>query len=450
MSVLPSDIVAYGSANMPETDGVIIGGAVDFSRRIAFYDISPAGAVDFVSSNPTDTGVYIQIAGRDATGAIQTPAALALNGTTPVTGSQSFERLLYGVVSGASPNGPLSNPVSGTNTTTSGTMTSGATSMSVASHTGFPGANNYYIAVDTGANFEIMQVTGGQGTATWTVVRGVSGPNAGVAHGSGVAVYLMPLGDVAAIAHTPVISAHTAQAGSANHSGTTPALMKLQAGDGASVSSGMIIRTTSNTGANQIRMIVATAGYGSDVVAVNRDWSTVPDATTVYNVSQGMLFETGFTSSGISYGDPNPVTSVLRCFSTAAADVPTGSARYFFEKVFVANNNAATALTGAQIEIASETPTLPSGALLDAALCAGLNDSNTASARQQASSFVPSGSGSFSTQPAFISVPAPGNLPPGSAPNAAGAQGVWLRLTLPAGTAAYKGSTDLRAQGSTT
>lgn len=450
MSVLPSDIVAYGSANMPEADGVAVGGAVDFSRRVAFYDITPTGTIDFVSSNPADTGVYVQVAGRDPTGAIQIPTAVALNGTTLVTGSQSFERLLYGAVSGASPNGPLSNPSSGTSTTTSGTLTSAATSMTVASHTGFPSSNNYYVAVDTGASFEIMQVTAGQGTTTWTVVRGVSGPNAGVAHGSGVTVYLMPLGDVAAIAHTAVVSGHTAQSGSANHSGTTPALLKLQSGDGATVSPGMIVRTTSGTGSNQIRMIVATAGYGTDIVAVNRDWSTVPDATTVYNVSQGMLFETGFASSGTSYGDPNPVTSVLRCFSTAAADVPTGSARYFFEKVFVANNNTATALTGAQVEIASETPTLPSGALLDAALCTALNDANTASARQQASSFVPSGSGSFSTQPAFISVPAPGNLPPGSAPNAAGAQGVWLRLTLPAGTAAYKGSTDLRAQGSTT
>ena len=34
MSVVPSDIVVYGSANMPETDGVTaIGGAVDFTRR---------------------------------------------------------------------------------------------------------------------------------------------------------------------------------------------------------------------------------------------------------------------------------------------------------------------------------------------------------------------------------------------------------------------------------
>ena len=36
MSVLPSDIVTYGSANMPEADGSPVGGTVDFTRRIAF------------------------------------------------------------------------------------------------------------------------------------------------------------------------------------------------------------------------------------------------------------------------------------------------------------------------------------------------------------------------------------------------------------------------------
>jgi hypothetical protein len=296
-----------------------------------------------------------------------------------------------------------------------------------------------------------MQVTAGQGTNSWTVVRGVSGPAPqGIAHLAGAAIYLMPVGDVAAISHTAVVSAHTAQAGAANHAGTTPPLMVLQAGDGAAVSPGMIIRTTGGTGPNQIRMIIATSGYGTDTVAVNRDWSTIPDNTTTYNVSEGMLFETGFASSGSTYGDPNPVTSVVRCFSTAAADVPTGSARYFFEKVFMVNNNTATALTGAQVEIASETPTLPSGALLDLGLTTALNDANSASARQQVSSFLPTGVSSFTTQPAYVNVPAPGNLPPGAAPNAAGAQGCWLRLTLPAGTAAYKGSADLRTQGATT
>ena len=55
MSVLPSDIVVYGSANMPEADGATVGGAVDFTRRVAFYDISPAGSVDVISSSTGDT-----------------------------------------------------------------------------------------------------------------------------------------------------------------------------------------------------------------------------------------------------------------------------------------------------------------------------------------------------------------------------------------------------------
>ena len=229
----------------------------------------------------------------------------------------------------------------------------------------------------------------------------------------------------------------TAQAGSANASGMTPALFKLQAGDGGAVSIGQVIWTKSGTGANQLRQIIATAGYGTDVVAVSRDWSPVPDGTTAYKILQGMLFEIS----------PNKITSITRAFATSAADAAGGSARTYYEKVFVVNNNTATALTGAQIEIASESPTLPSGALLDIALCTGLNDVNTSTNRQAAPA---SGAGPFVTQPAFVNVPGAGNLPPGAAPNTSGAQGLWLRLTLPAGTAAYKGSADLRTQGTTT
>jgi hypothetical protein len=58
--------------------------------------------------------------------------------------------------------------------------------------------------------------------------------------------------------------------------------------------------------------------------------------------------------------------------------------------------------------------------------------------------------GAFTTQPAFLSVPSPGNLSPGSTPNAAGAQAVWLRLTLPADAMPYKGSADLRTQATPT
>jgi hypothetical protein len=360
MSVLPSDLVVYGSADMPEADGLTTGGAVDFTSRVAFYDITPTGTVDVVSSSASDTATQIHYYGRDASGVIQNET-LTLSGQTPVVGTKSLERLLYAAISG-----------------------------------------------------------GGGATKPIATVAGTAA-----------------VGDVALFSHTAVVSGHTAQTGSANHVGTTPALFKLQAGDGAAVSVGQIIRTTSGTGANQLRQIVATSGYGTDVVAVNRDWGTVPDNTTVYTVSQGMLFEIA----------PNAVTFVTRCFATAAADIPTGSTRTFYEKVFAVNNNTATALTAAQIEVASETPVLPGAAALDLALCTALNDTGTVANRQTAPA---SGIGSFVVQPALVNVPGAGNLPSGAAPNAAGAQGVWLRLTLPAGTAAYKGSADLRTQGTTT
>jgi len=367
MSVLPSDIVVYGSANMPEADGAINGGAVDFTRRVAFYDIAPAGSVDVISSSTTDTATKITYYGRDVTGIIQSQT-LTLNGQTWITGSQPLERLLYAALSGATANGPVADP---------------------------------------------------GGTAA-------VGDVALAAHNC-----VLPSGSV-----TTDLTVRTAQNGSANHSGTTPALLKLQAGDGIGVSVGQIIWTKSGTGSNQLRQIIATSGYGTDLVAVNRDWGTIPDNTSTYKILQGMLFEIS----------PNTVTAVIRMFSNTAADGPTGLQRTYYEKVFVVNNSTGTALTGAQIEVASETPSLPSGALLDLALTTALNDTGTAANRQGAPS---SGVGSFIAQPALVNVTGPGNLPPGSAPNTISAQGVWLRLTLPAGAASYKGSADLRTQGTT-
>jgi hypothetical protein len=372
MSVLPSDIVAYGSANMPEADSLTIGGAPDLTRRIAFYDVTPAGTCDVISSSSSDTATKITVYGRDSTGAIQTYTQ-TLNGQTWVTGSQTFERLLFAALSGATANGPVANP-------------------------------------------------GGSAAA----------------------------GDVALAAHDCVLPAssvttdtnvHTCQTGSANASGVTPALLKLQSGDGASCSVGQIVWTKGGTGPNQIRQIIAVSGYGTDVVAVSRNWGTVPDNTTTYKILQGMMFDIQNTAGSGS----TAVTAVIRCFSTSAADVPSGSTRTYYEKVFIVNNNTATALTGAQIEVASETPSLPTGAALDLGLSSTQDDSLTTTNRQTAPSGI-----SFTTQPALVSVPGTGNLPPGSAPNTAGAQGVWLRLTLQPGTAAYKGSADLRAQGTTT
>src|SRR5260370_20873499 len=104
-------------------------------------------------------------------------------------------------------------------------------------------------------------------------------------------------------------------------------------------------------------------------MAVSRDWATIPDNTTTYKILQGMLFEIS----------PNPVTAVIRTFSNPAADGPTGVQRTYYEKVFAVNNNTGAPLTGAQIQVASEMPSLPSGALLHLALTPPLHDTDTIS-----------------------------------------------------------------------
>jgi FtsP/CotA-like multicopper oxidase with cupredoxin domain len=61
--------------------------------------------------------------------------------------------------------------------------TAGQTTITVASAAGFPASGSYYIRIDN----EVMQVTGGQGTTTWTVLRHQLG-TAAATHPSGAAV----------------------------------------------------------------------------------------------------------------------------------------------------------------------------------------------------------------------------------------------------------------------
>lgn len=348
MSVLNSDIVFYGSANMPSVDGSTAGGAVDFTKRVSFTSLPSASTVDYVSSSASDTAATLAVTGRDSTGVLKTETK-TLTGVTPVAGSQSFERLLQAVAGG------------------------------------------------TGA-----------------------------------------VGDIAAISHTAVVTG-TAQAGAAQ-SASAGATITLQSGQGASCAIGQVIRITNNLPVgvnNQLRYIVAISG---DVVTVNRDWGTVPTSSTTYGVYNGFLLEIL----------PNPVTSVLSVFQQESADAAGGSTRTFYTKLFVVNNNTTTAQTLASIIKQADPSGLYSGSgALDFALCSALNDTGTVTNRQTA---PVSGITSFSSgaAPQTINVPSPQNLPSGVAPNAAGAQGVWLKLTLPAGIAAAKGSVTMRESGTTT
>ena len=390
MSVVPNEVAVFGSAYMPEEDSVTVGGIPDLTKRVSFFDVPATGGpyeFDLVSSSASDTAAQVQICGRDSTGVIQYPAAVTLTGTTLIAnsfGGQAFQRLLAG-------------------------MTSGVTSTTGPSSTGF-------------GTFTSAQILALVGTA--------------------------PVGDVAVIAHTRVISGHTCQVGSANKSGTTPPIMKLQSGDGATIGAltyaglGLVIRITGGTGANQLRMIsvpYASGAYGADIVAINRDWGTIPDATSTYDIGYGFLFDIL----------PNPVTAITRVFATSQADVPGGSTRYFYEKINWLNTNSSTALVNAAMQVLSDTGTLPSGALLDLALTKTLDDSATSTNRQTLPTNADTSALTFVTQPSPISVIAsPGSLPNGN--TASVAQSGWLRLTLPAGTTVYQGTADLRVTGATT
>lgn len=363
MSVWPQEVQIYGSSQMTETDGVTAGGAADLTRLVTFSDLAANGLVDWVSSSSSDVAVKGQISGLDAAGIQQTPAAVTLTGQTKVAGTQTYNRLLYGALTGATANGPLANP---------------------------------------------------GGTPA--------------------------VGDVAVMAHTLTITAHTAQTGSANASGVTPPLFKLQSGDGAAVTLGMVIRTTGGTGSNQIRFACSTSGtgagqYGTDIIAVNRNWAVVPDATTTYEVATGMVFPIL----------PNAVTAVIRPFSGVASDIIGGSARVYYEKFAILNTDTTTAWTAAQLIKQIDPVGLYSGGgALDIAACTALNDTVTIATRQTAPG---SGVGSFTSGAAPQSVNLAAQT---AAANAASqAQCVWIRLTLAAGQAPANTFFDLRPSGTT-
>jgi hypothetical protein len=110
VSVTPNQTVIYGSASMPEADGLTVGGVVDFTKRVSFYDLPSSMTMDVVSSSASDVATKIQITGRDSTGTIITPAAVTLTGNAVITyGGTSFQRLLAGVITGGSIAG-LTNP----------------------------------------------------------------------------------------------------------------------------------------------------------------------------------------------------------------------------------------------------------------------------------------------------------------------------------------------------
>lgn len=131
----------------------------------------------------------------------------------------------------------------------------------------------------------------------------------------------------------------------------------------------------------------------------------------------------------------NPgVTTVRRPFYLASADAAGGVDREFHEKVFIRNNNATLDLTEATVIEASDP-----GSNITFALETSLDGSDTNGAGNNR--LVAPGGYSFTSA----------NKPVANSQNllSESAQGVWLKLDIPAGTAPAKNTYTLRVTGKT-
>lgn len=100
MAIADTDLLFYGSADMPDDDSNLeIGGAIDETVKIEFTDIDAAGAVEAVSSDGGDTSQTITLYGRNEAGELIS-SAKTMNGVTPVDFDGTFERLLKVTLSG--------------------------------------------------------------------------------------------------------------------------------------------------------------------------------------------------------------------------------------------------------------------------------------------------------------------------------------------------------------
>lgn len=92
MPVSSSDIVFYASDNMPQDDVSVAGGDINSGLRVVFTDIVATDIVEAVSTNTGDVQ-FVSVFGRNVSGIAQTDT-FALSGTTLVSGSLPFERIL--------------------------------------------------------------------------------------------------------------------------------------------------------------------------------------------------------------------------------------------------------------------------------------------------------------------------------------------------------------------
>lgn len=98
MAVNTGDLVTYCSANMPESDAVTSGGAINSAVKATFVDIQSNGNIKVSSTAGGDTSQTVTTYGRNSSGVIISES-LNLNGTNLITGSANFSRIMKCAVS---------------------------------------------------------------------------------------------------------------------------------------------------------------------------------------------------------------------------------------------------------------------------------------------------------------------------------------------------------------
>lgn len=327
--------------------------------------------------------------------------------------------------------------------TADGTVTGGAVSFST--RIGFSplaAAGTYNYVSDSASDTAVTITITGRNSAgtivsetkTLTGTTPVTGSVSFLSSLQGVAAGTTAVGDVAAVSATAVGSG-TAQGGG-NTSGTVGPYITVAAGTGGSYAVEQIVQAGS-----QLRRIV---GISTDTVYVDRDWTSVPTSSTTYTINSGFLFESS----------PNQITKIIALFYNCQAQASGGSNLTFYAKMFMVNNNTVTDAqaqsghTGVNFAITGNSPTFPPGSALQLGLASALNDTATITNRQTAPAGI-----TFTTggPPVNQDMSANGGvLPHGAAPNAAGAQAIWLALTLNAGTSPYDGSPNFQELFATT
>ncbi len=184
---------------------------------------------------------------------------------------------------------------------------------------------------------------------------------------------------------------------------------------------GHVIRLTAGTGINQIREIIGYVG-ATKVATVAFNWGTNPDATSVFRISQGCVFDKS----------PNEITQIRRPFYNAVA--PTSGTRKYYDKLFFKNTHGTLSLTTAQVvEQADPTAKIAFGLAASKGDTGGNGAGNS---RQVA--------------PSAITFDSATKAVPTNTLAAGETIGVWVELSLAAGDSPQDNTYTTRLTGNTT